>query len=128
MTATPPARVHGLDVGVADIRRWRRSDEVHLPAEGAARSVFLPETPPLEAILRRETLDERLSGHLVPEALDPELLAPAVMAETRRAVAAKVALAACTGGAALEEAAALLEAEAALDDEVREALAALLRG
>ena len=129
MALSAPMRVQSLDVGVADIHRWRRSDEVHLPHEMSARSVFLPEMRPLDAILRRETLDERLTGHLVPEMVDPDLLAPSVMGETRRSVADKIALAAdCGGGAALDAAAELLDAELALDDEVREALAALLRG
>lgn len=104
------SNTRGLNVGVSDIQRWRRSDEVHLPTEKPSGPLFLPETAPLDAILRRETLDERLKAFLVPDSLDPDLLQPAVLTATRSAIADKVALAADSGAdPVLEEAADLLD-------------------
>lgn len=99
MVMTP--RVQGLNVGVTDIHRWRQQDEVHLPESRFRPAPFLPQPQALDAILRRETLDERLARHVVPSTVDPDLLAPA---------------------------AELLADEVALDDDVQRALAALLRG
>lgn len=121
--------IRGLTIGVAEIHRWRQSDEVHLPTEKASGPLFLPETAPLNAILKRETLDERLKGYLVPETIDRDLLEPAVLTETRKSLAAKIALAAdSSGGEILDKGADILDREIDLDNAVREALAALLRG
>ena len=129
MALGPSSNIRGLNVGVSDIQRWRRSDEVHLPTEKPTGPLFLPETRPLDAILKRETLDERLKSFLAPEAIDPDLLQPSVLTETRKSIAAKVALAADAGGqSVLDKGADLLDQEIDLDDAVREALAALLRG
>ncbi|MGR3483832.1 MAG: hypothetical protein ACU0BF_00665 [Paracoccaceae bacterium] len=124
------SRARPLGVGITDVDRWRREDEAHLPPGGPAAPAFVPEPRPLDAVLRRETLDERLSSYLVPADIDPDLLAPAVMAQTREGLRARFARAAegTAPGSALPRALALLSDEVTLDHEVRAALAALLRG
>ena len=66
-------RIGPINAGIADIRRWRDSDEVHLPPGSMIRTPYVPEQRPLDAILRRETLEERLAGFIVPSQLSPEL-------------------------------------------------------
>lgn len=128
------SRIQGLNVGVTEIQRWRQSDEQHLPERTVRTQQFLPRPQALDQILRRETLDERLVGYVVPSDIDAELLQPAVMGATREALRRRMIEArdATDGrgraGAALAAAASLLDTEVALDFEVREALAALLRG
>lgn len=127
-----PTRITNLNIGVNGIDRWRKDDEVHLP-DAVQRGVsFLPETTPLDEILRPPTLDERLAGQLVPRFLSPDLLEPTVMSATRQSLKARLdgEMMAAEPGArsALAAASALLETEAALDAEISEALAVLLRG
>jgi len=125
-------RIQGLNVGVTDIGRWRDEDEVHLPERVTRPQPFLPQVQALDAILRRETLDERLARHLVPDTLDPDLMQPAVLSATREGLQARLrhaaALAPPGPRAALGAAAALLSVEVALDREIQEALSVLLRG
>ncbi|MCL3883321.1 hypothetical protein [Marivita sp. GX14005] len=117
------------DLGVAGIHRWRVEDEVHLPGGPASAPGFLPQERPLDAVLRRDTLDERLVDHMVPAQIDPELLSPPVMTRTRETLAGKLALAAdAGGGSTLDHAAMLLQEEVLLDEDVRAALSALLKG
>lgn len=127
-----PRRIASLNVGVTRIDEWRALDEQHLPTGGASLRAFFPEVRPLDAILRRETLDERLAADVVPDELSPELLLPAVLSETRKSLKSRLEAAAlrATGKARADilAGAALLEAEVALDAEIQEALAALLRG
>ncbi|MGJ0508135.1 MAG: hypothetical protein ACR652_13620 [Methylocystis sp.] len=126
-------RIRAFDVGLESITRLQPEDEVHLPESGALPQMFLPETRPLDAILRRPSLDERLPELLAPLSLDPELLNPSVLTATR------LAMQTFFGHHAEREeragarnifsaATALLENDTALDHEVRSALAALLRG
>lgn len=125
-------RIQKFNVGVSEIQRWRVQDDVHLPETRVGQQTFLPEPRPLDRILRRETLDERLSGFMVPRDLGTDLLQPAVMGRTRLSLRARMQAAAAMTRAkqsqALSEASALLDEEVELDDEIREALAALLRG
>jgi hypothetical protein len=124
-------RIQSLRVGVSGIERWRVEDEVHLPERGQQAPLFLPETRPLDAILKRETLEEKLLGHLVPNEIDAELMKPSVMTAARHALRDHFADAASQGGPgadALAFAANLMETEVELDAEIQEALAALLRG
>ncbi|MEM8797312.1 MAG: hypothetical protein AAGE61_17260 [Pseudomonadota bacterium] len=125
-------RIQRLDVGVESISRWKVRDEQHLPKEGKPAPSFLPRDRDLDDILRRPSLDERLPRLLQPENVDPELLEPSVLSDTRRSVEAlfKEASEVVTGKsqAKLEAAANLLAEEIAFDDEIRTALAALLRG
>jgi len=129
--ATIP-RVQNLNVGVTDIHRWRHQDEMHLPETGFRPTPFLPKPEALDAILRRETLDERLARHVVPKDIDADLLVPSTMTSTRTALRDRMrrASASVTGrdAAILAEAAEMLSEELAMDSEIQEALAVLLRG
>lgn len=124
-------RIKPLDIGLESITRWDVADEVHLPGDGVAAPAFLPQSRPLEEILHRPSLDERLPDFLRPSALDPDLLEPTALAQARldaRAVFVRQAgLATGRSRDLLDEAARLLGADAALDEEIRAALAALLR-
>lgn len=125
-------RIAGLNVGLVGINEWRALDEQHLPPGGGTRPAFFPEVRPLDAILRRETLDERLAGDVVPDELSSELLMPAVLGQVRKSLKARLEAAGLRASgqarADILAGAALLEAEVALDEEIREALSALLRG
>jgi len=127
-----PRRIAALNVGVTEINEWRALDEQHLPQGGRSLPTFFPEVRPLDAILRRQTLDERLANDVVPDEINPELLQPAVLSETRKSLRNRLAAAAgnATGQARADilAGAALLETEVALDEEIREALSVLLRG
>ncbi|MEJ1160513.1 hypothetical protein [Prosthecomicrobium sp. N25] len=125
-------RIRSLDRGVEEITRWQVQDEVHLPRESGLPPAFLPQFRPLDEVLRRPSLDERLPLLLQPETLDPDLLEPSVLADARlsaRTIFREAAEA--TAGRrrdVLDRAAQHLEAAAELDEEVRRALAVLLRG
>jgi hypothetical protein len=125
-------RIKNLDIGLESISRWRVEDEVHLPKEGPIAPAFLPLYRPLQEIIRRPSLDERLPQQLQPSTLDPELLEPATLTEAR--IDARSLLgdrARHTTGAerkTFQDAAALLDDGVVMDDEIRSALAALLRG
>jgi hypothetical protein len=125
-------RIVGLNVGLTGIDQWRARDEQHLPPGGRTRPAFFPEVRPLDAILRRETLDERLAGDVVPDELSSELLLPAVLGEVRKSLKSRLEAAGRRASGRARDhimaGAALLETEVALDEEIREALAALLRG
>jgi hypothetical protein len=126
-------RIRTLDVGVESITQWQEEDEVHLPKDGALQQLFLPQARPLDSVLRRPSLDERLPALLARTTLDPELLNPATMSETRLQMREFFARRAETeqksGPRNIYAAtAALLGNDAALDQEVRAALAVLLRG
>ncbi len=121
-----------LDFGLEAISRWRANDEFHLPAEGKAAPMFQPRHRELEEILRRPSLDERLTDLLQPLHIAPELLEPGVMSQTREGTYQLLKAAAeNTFGyesAVFKEAAALLENEVQLDQLVRSALAAFVKG
>jgi hypothetical protein len=125
-------RVRSLNIGVESISHWEVADEVHLPSPSAPRPAFLPLHRPLDEILRRPSLDERLPKLLQPEFVDPDMLEPAVLTEVREEARELMALRARreTGRRrhVLEQAAACLSDDINLDDEVRHSLAALLRG
>jgi len=121
-----------LDVGLESISRWRVGDEDHLPEAGKSAPKFLPRHRELDEILRRPSLDERLTDLLQPAQLDPDLLEPAVLSATREAardlmetMAARVS---GTEKTTLYEAVDILSEEVTLDQEVRSALASLLKG
>jgi hypothetical protein len=124
-------RVGSLNSGLTDIRHWRESDEVHLPLAQTPRIPFLPEQRPLDAILRRETLEERLVSFIVPDRISPELGEPGAIARVRTELHERFLRLAGLGpsgtGQVLQAAAELLARETVLDDEIRAALAALLR-
>lgn len=126
------SRIRTLEVGVESISRWQADDEIHLPEQRGLRPVFLPLYRPLDEILNRPSLDERLPLLLQPEFLDPDLLEPATLTEvrieTQTLLTRRARQEIGTRRKALESAASYLDAAVSLDDEVRRALAALLRG
>jgi hypothetical protein len=124
-------RIKSLDIGLESVSNWRIEDELHLPKEGPIAPVFLPLYRPLQEIIHRPSLDERLPRLLQPTAVDPELLEPAKLTEARvgaRAVFTDSARHA-TGPerAIFQQAADLMDDGVVMDDEIRSALAALLR-
>lgn len=125
-------KIRGFDIGLESYTRVGPGEDARLPAEGPLAPTFLPKPGHLDAVLRRPSLDERLPQLLQPLGLDAELLAPAVLAETRQRTQALLAEAArrTTGHRRriLDQAALFLDEDVALDDEVRTALAALLKG
>lgn len=125
-------RIRNLDVGVERITQWTVDNEFHLPADAGAAPAFLPQARPLDAILRRPSLDERLPDLLQPLELDPGLLDPSALSETRRALARafKQRSGSAHGepGRIFAAAADMLLADDGMDEEVRAALAMLLRG
>lgn len=124
-------RIRSLDIGLESITRWDVADEVHLPREGPAAPSFLPQARPLEDVLNRPSLDERLPNFLLPATIDPELLDPTALTQARikvrQLLRARAALASGRSREILESAAALMEADIGLDDEIRTALATLFR-
>lgn len=124
-------RVRPLDVGLEAITRWNREDEAHLPQDGTIRPSFLPHDRPLDEILRPPSLDERLASLLQPEGLDPDLMLPGALGMIRQDVAALFARQALRAQGRsqdmLERASRCLAEAAELDDDIRGALAALLR-
>lgn len=124
-------RIRPLNTGLTDIARWRESDEVHLPVGRTLGLPFMPELRPLDAILRRETLEERLAGLVLPSRISASLAEPGALRRAREAVAKRFRQAQgrslSPDAAALAAAEALLERETELDEEVQMALAALLR-
>jgi hypothetical protein len=125
-------RIRALDIGVESISRWQQRDEIHLPPDRGLRPTFLPLYRPLDEILNRPSLDERLPRLLQPEFLDPDLLEPATLTQvridTQRVLAAKARRESGSRKHVLETAAGYLDDAVSLDDEVRRSLAALLRG
>lgn len=124
-------RIKSLDVGLESITRWRVEDEVHLPKEGPIAPAFLPLYRPLQEITHRPSLDERLPNLLQPSTLDPDLLEPATLTDARIDARSLMAehLRQATGEerAVFQRAADLLDDSVVMDDEIRSALAALLR-
>ena len=126
------SRARPLDIGLETIARWRIDDEQHLPRDKAAAPAFLPDARPLDDILRRPSLDERLPNLLRPDTVDPDLMHPATMTAVREGLADRFrALEATARGAdraAFDAAAAVMEGDVEMDRDVRSSLAMLLRG
>lgn len=124
-------KIRNLDVGVESITQVGLGQDVHLPKEGPVAPKFLPQARPLDEVLRRPTMEERLPDLLQPAALDAGLLEPSVLSDTRLAAGAWLAETArrATGHRrrVLEEAARSVAEDATLDEDVRGALAVLLR-
>ena len=125
-------RPAGLNVGITGVDRMRKHDDVHLPDEARAHPLFLPEPRPLDQILRRQTLDERLTRDIVPEDLSPELLEPRILTQTRKGLSERLYSAGMRAGGEAQEkiiaGAELLDQEVEMDEDIQEALAALMRG
>ncbi len=125
-------RIKSLDIGLERISRFQVADDVHLPQEKGLRPTFLPTSRPLDEVLTRPSLDERLPRLLRPEFLETDLLEPAVLSDirlqTRRLFAEKAKQKKGAERQILERAASCLDEVVNLDHEVRQSLAALLRG
>lgn len=125
------SNIKELNIGVESISRWRIDDDTHLPKEGRRAPGYIPLNRPLHDVLHRPTLNERLPDLLQPETIDPDLTAPAVLAETQVDVRTLLAhFASHTTGlqkATLERALALIDHNELLDEEVRASLATLYR-
>ncbi|MEM8575992.1 MAG: hypothetical protein AAGF48_15390 [Pseudomonadota bacterium] len=132
------SRIGNLEHGLAGIARWRVDDETHLPKSPRLAPAYAPSGQRLNEILRRPSLDERLPDLLAPEWVTPDLMEPSVMSATRRDVAQTLRFASMPMAdgtdpepeerEAFMAAAELLETGIVLDEEIRTALAALLRG
>src|SRR5215471_16782302 len=113
-------RIRSLDVGIDAITRFHVEDDVHLPEDKGLRPAFLPIARPLDDVLRRPSLDERLPQLLQPEYLESDLLEPATLTDVR--LAARRVLAECAKHESgsrrqtLELATAYLDDAAHLDD------------
>lgn len=125
-------RIKNLNVGVEAVTFWQAEDEVHLPAEGRVTPAFLPQYRPLDEILRRPSLDERLPSLLQPAVLDTDLLDPSTLAAARLTARAILGEAATQADGArrslFAKAAVQLDGAVSMDEEVRRSLAVLLRG
>jgi hypothetical protein len=125
-------RIRDLNVGVDSVSRLRVGEDAELPREGRLRPAFMPTPPELDDVLRRPSLDERLPSLLQPAVLDSELLDPSALSrvreETRNLLAGQARAEQGMRKKILESAAANLSNAMNLDDEVRRALAALLKG
>lgn len=125
-------RAQRFDFGVEKISHQGVDDDVHLPVEGNSAPVYLPDSLKLDEVLALPSLDERLTRLLQPEFLDPELLKPRILSQERQETSWAIrACAERTGGQGstlLAEAAKMLQEEVRLDEVVRSALAALLKG
>lgn len=125
-------KIRSFNVGVESITRWELEHEVHLPRDGGLCPPFLPLYRPLDEILRRPSLEERLPGLLRPDVLDADLLQPSAMTAARMDAAATFGRAARRQHGRrreiLEAASSLLEEDISLDEDVCRALAVLLRG
>ncbi|KZM47361.1 hypothetical protein [Labrenzia sp. OB1] len=120
------------DIGLVGISRQRIGDEDHLPIEGKSAPKFQPRHGELEDVLRRPTLDERLTNHLQPRQIDPYLLNPQTLSQTRRDVL-EIFESAAEGvygpaGAALAAAAVLVFGEVEAEIDIHSGLAALFKG
>lgn len=124
-------RVQNINVGVTGIERRRREEDVHLPTKSTNRLSFLPEPRPLDEILGPPTLDDRLNRVIIPSDIGQDLLQPGAMQDARKSLESKFYAVTAKGehrpGSNLAQATALLQHQMQLDDEIREALAALLR-
>lgn len=125
-------KIRNFDVGLESYTRVGPGEDAHLPLEGGLAPSFIPKPGYLDEVLKRPSLDERLPRLLQPQTLDAALLEPAVLTEARLSSGALLADAArrATGHRRriLDQAALFLEEDVALDEEVRTALAALLKG
>ena len=125
-------RVRNMDVGLEIVSRRRIDDDVHLPRTERLAPAFVPQQSMLDEILRRPSLDQRLVALTQPRSVDSDLLEPATMGRTRlecRNVFRRgSAMHRAAGGGLFARAAEILDQEIVRDEEVREAIAALLKG
>ena len=125
-------RVQDLNVGVDTVSRLRVGEDVKLPSDGKLRPIFMPIAPELDEVLRRPSLNERLPSLLQPETVDADLLDPLALSqvreEVRNIISMRINFEEGERRRILEDAKNYLSDAMSLDDEVRRALAALLKG
>ncbi|MDO1583175.1 hypothetical protein [Rhizobium oryzicola] len=125
-------RIRSLDVGLESVSRWQLEDEVHLPDDCRVSPNYLPSYRALDSILYPPSLDDRLPDLLQPRNVDPQLMEPSILQETRAGLAAifhRLAIGTRDPADRLvfRSAGAFLDDEVNRDAEVRAALALLLR-
>lgn len=125
-------RVQDLNVGVDTVSRLRHGEDVKLPSDGKLRPIFMPVAPELDEVLRRPSLNERLPALLQPASVDAELLDPSALSrvreEVRNIISMRMSFEEGERKKTLEDAKRYLSDAMSLDDEVRRALAALMKG
>lgn len=120
-------RLPHLGIGVSGYDRISPLAEEHLPEVGTStRPIFLPAIDALDEVLRPASLEERLALDVVPASLDQGLTEPGTMTQTRLSLAAAFREAGM--GALTDDVARMLDREAELDEEIRAAMALVLRG
>lgn len=77
-------RISNLDYGLERISHRGIADEVKLPAAEKVGPGFAPQQGELEKILSRFSLDEKGILAMRPGYVDPDLLIPEILRETRR--------------------------------------------
>lgn len=77
-------RIGNLDYGLERISHRSVADEVKLPATEKVGPGFAPQQGELEKILSRFSLDEKGILAMRPAYVDPELLIPETLRDTRR--------------------------------------------
>lgn len=125
-------RIASITIGLDEISTWKMEEQVRLPEGNKLSPVFLPEARPLTEILHRPTLNERLPDLLQPELQHSEILLPNELSELRKEVQRILSAAAFQEQGAnkdvLKQSAAILMSDVVLDEDLRDAMAALLQG
>jgi len=125
-------RVASITIGLDEVSNWKIEDQVKLPEGKKLSPVFLPQARPLDEILHRPTLDERLPNLLQPDLSETDFLQPNELSELRKEVQRLFASAAAREQGerrkVLKDGAALLMSDVLLDEDLRASLGALLQG
>lgn len=125
-------RVASITIGVDEVSNWKIEDHVQLPEGKKLAPVFLPEVRPLNEILYRPTLDERLPSLLQPNLSQTDILLPSELSELRKEIQCMFAAAAAREQGekrrVLKDVASLLMGDVILDEDLQSALAMLLQG
>lgn len=124
-------RISDLNTGLERISHANVDGAFQLPKRQSTHAEYLPQVSPLDTVLGGKSLDRQLVDLLLPPALDGSLLAPPVLAATRKEVMTNFRIRAeaeGTNGSAFAEALKLMRVEDALLSDVQSALAVLLRG
>ncbi|KZK79799.1 hypothetical protein PsAD13_03964 [Pseudovibrio sp. Ad13] len=125
-------RVASITIGVNEVSNWKVEDQVQLPEGKKLAPVFLPEVRPLNEVLYRPTLDERLPSLLLPDLSETDILLPTELSEMRKELQRLFAAAALREQGerqrVLKGVADLLMGDVLLDEDLQAALAMLLQG
>ncbi|WP_063299046.1 type III secretion apparatus assembly protein SctX [Pseudovibrio sp. WM33] len=125
-------RVASITIGVNEVSNWKVEDQIQLPEGKKLAPVFLPEVRPLNEVLHRPTLDERLPSLLLPDLSETDILLPTELSEMRKELQRLFAAAALREQGerrrVLKGVADLLMGDVLLDEDLQAALAMLLQG